>query len=220
MKDRQSLSAAEERQLLEHFRDHQVEQPPAALDARILAAAAAQVRQPQARGWTARLQAWLFGGVRLRWSLALGSIAALGLGLGLSLRTLEQAPARYDSPMPAAPALQRYAAPAPQENKAMAESARPAEPAASVMADSAAPAPEAAEALAPSLGKRAVARAKGEAAPRPDELHEALQQLLQLRESGQRVQAAERLDALQRRYPQVDIEAQLQRLRIPDESAR
>lgn len=217
MKDRQSLSYAEERQLLEHFREHQVEQPPAALDAQILAAAAAQVRQrpPQARAWMARLQAWLFGGVRLRWSLALGSIAALGLGLGLSLRTLEQAPARYDRPMPAAPALQRYAAPAPQENKAVVESSRPG-----VMADSAAPIPGAAEALAPSLGKRAAARAKDEDAPRPDELHEALQQLLQLRESGQRARAAERLDALQRRYPRVDIEAQLQRLRIPDESAR
>jgi hypothetical protein len=205
MKDRQPISAADEQQVLQHFREHQGDEPSAALDARILAAAAAQARQQatRPRGWV-RLHAWLFGGAAgMRWSLALGSVALLGLGLGLSLRTLEQAPARYDSPMPAAPALQRYAAPAPQE-KAMAESSRLSEREASTMADSAAPMPEAAEAPA----------------PLPDELHEALQQILQLRESKQQAQAAERLDDLRRRYPGVDVEAQLQRLQRADEAPR
>lgn len=212
MKDRQPMSAADEQRLLQHFREHQGDEPSAALDARILAAAAAQARQQgqPPHGW-ARLHAWLFGGAaRVRWSVALGSVALLGLGLGLSLRTLQQAPAGYDSPAPAAPALQRYAAPA-QEKKAMAESSRMSEPAAGVMADSAAELPEAA--AAPQVSGSSAARAKAEA-PLPD----ALRQILQLRRSGREAAAAARLGELQQRYPQLDIEAQLKLLQTADEA--
>lgn len=211
MKDRQPMSA-EEQQLLQHFREHQGDEPSAALDARILAAAAAQVRQPGKRPpGLGRLHAWLFGGAaRVRWSLALGSVALLGLGLGLSLRTLQQAPAGYDSPAPAAPALQRYAAPA-QEKKAMAESSRLSEPAAGVMADSVAELPEAA--AAPQVSGSSTARAKAEA-PLPD----ALRHILQLRRSGREEAAAARADELQQRYPQLDIEAQLKLLQTADEA--
>ncbi len=210
MKEQQPMSAADEQRLLQHFREHQGEEPSAALDARILAAAAAQARQQgqRAHGW-GRLHAWLFGGAaRVRWSVALGSVALLGLGLGLSLRTLEQAPAGYDSPLPAAPALQRYAAPAP-EKKAMAVS----EPVAGEMADSTAELSEAA--AAPQVSGSSTARAKTEvAAPLP----EALRHILQLRRSGREAAAAERLDKLQQRYPQLDIEAQLKLLQMADEA--
>lgn len=215
MKDRQPMSA-EEQQLLQHFRAHQGDEPSAALDARILAAAAAQARQQGQRphGW-ARLHAWLFGGAaRVRWSVALGSVALLGLGLGLSLRSFPPAPTHYDSPAPAAPALQRHAAPAPQK-KAGAESARLSEPAVSVMADSAAPLSEAA-AQAPSVSVRGKVEAE---APLPDELRDALQQILQLRDSGRQADAAERLGKLQQRYPQLDIEAQLRRVQAQEGGA-
>lgn len=218
MKEPQPMSAADEQRLLQHFREHQGDEPSAALDARILAAAAAQARQPgpRAHGW-ARLHAWLFGGAApVRWGLALGSVAVLGLGLGLSLRTLQQAPTGYDSPLPAAPVLQRYAAPA-QEKKAMAESSRLSEPAAGVMADSAAELPEAI--AAPQVSGSSAARAKAEAAaPLPKALPDALRHILQLRRSGREEAAAERLDELQRRYPQLDIEAQLKLLQMADEA--
>lgn len=205
MKDRQPMSAAEEQRMLQHFRQHQGDEPSAALDARILAAAAAQARQqrPRPRGW-GRLHAWLFGGsARRHWSLALGSVAVLGLGLSLSLRTFQQAPASYDSPAPAAPALQRYAAPAPQK-KALAEPSRSSDGAVSVMADSVAPLPEAAEVQT----------------PLPDELRAALQQILRLRDDGRYEQAAARLTELQQRYPALDMEAQLKRLHMADEAPR
>lgn len=218
MKHRQPISAADEQQLLEHFRTQQTDEPSAELDARILAAARAQARQPaRPSSVLARLHGWLFGGApRLRWSLALGSVALLGLGLSLSLRTLEQAPARYDSPVPAAPALQRLAAPAPQK-KSMAESARSSEQAVEVMADSASPATRTLP--APTVGA-ALERAKAEQAPLPASLQAALQEVRQLRASGRQVQAQARLGQLQRDYPQLDLEAQLRDLPAVNEAPR
>ena len=215
MKHRQPLSAAEQ-QLLEHYRTHQADQPSAALDARILAAAAAQTRRQAERpSLLARLYAWLCAGAaRRRWSLALGSVAVLGLGLSLSLRTLEQAPERYDSPLPAAPALQRHAAPAPQK-KRMAESSRPSEPRIDVMADSAAVPME--EALESSGGPVSAAPAKVEQAPLPQALRAALTQIAVLRARGLQDQAAERLAALQQRYPQLNLEELLGHLPASDE---
>ncbi|WP_439888188.1 hypothetical protein ACSX1C_03100 [Pseudomonas sp. MBLB4123] len=200
MKDPQAKPAATDEQLLQHYRRHQDQEPSAALDARILDAAREQAGRQRSRlGWRERLHAWLFGHVTgLRWSLALGSVAALGLGLSLSLKTFEQAPARFDSPLPAAPALQRQAAPA--QKKSMAESARLAAPAAEAeaMADSIAEQPQS---MAPP------ASGKGEA---PDEaLHEAVQEILVLRASGRRAEADERIEALRRDYPRLDIDALL-----------
>lgn len=216
MKHRQPLSAVEQ-QLLEHYRTHQADQPSAALDARILAAAAAQTRRQTERPrLAARLYAWLFAGAaRRRWSLALGSVVLLGVGLSLSLRTLEQAPERYDSPLPAAPALQRYAAPAPQK-KSLAESSRPSEPLIDVMADSAAPPME--EALESSGGKASPAPVRVEQAPLPQALRAALGQIATLRARGLEQQAAERLAVLQQRYPQLNLEELLGNLPAPDEA--
>ncbi|WPC03608.1 hypothetical protein SBP02_12540 [Pseudomonas benzenivorans] len=198
MKDPQAKPAAADEQLLQHYRRHQDQEPSAALDARILDAAREQAGRHRSRlGWRERLQAWLFGhGTGLRWSLALGSVAVLGLGLSLSLKTFEQAPAQFDSPLPAAPALQRQAAPA--QKKSMAESARLAAPAAEAMADSVAEQPRS---MAPP------ASGKGEA---PDvALHEAVQEILELRASGRRAEADERIEALRRDYPRLDIDALL-----------
>lgn len=96
---------AAEQALLAHYRQHSLAQPSAALDARILAAASAELIrvQPVSLSWAQRLHAWLFGpGHRLRWSVAFASLATLGLGLGLSLRTLNDLPPAYDlgEPLP------------------------------------------------------------------------------------------------------------------------
>jgi hypothetical protein len=98
-------SLADEQALLEHYRQHSHAQPTAAMDALILAAAAAQLSRakPVSLNWVQRLHAWLFGsGHPLRWSLALGSLASIGLGLTLSLRSVEQLPPAYDlgAPLP------------------------------------------------------------------------------------------------------------------------
>jgi hypothetical protein len=130
---------ADEQALLEHYRQHSQAQPTAAMDALILAAAAAQLNRakPPVSSWRQRLQAWVFGpGHQLRWSLALGSLASIGLGLTLSLRTLDQLPPAYDlgEPLPAmsaasAPASAQLAEPM-AEAVELKKSAAPAKPAA------------------------------------------------------------------------------------------
>lgn len=223
MKDHQSLPDSEEQQLLQHYRGQHGGEPNAELDARILAAASAALRsqQPKPPSAMARVQAWLLDGAsHRRWSVALGSVAVLGLGLGISLRTPAPIAPSYDSPMPTAPALQRYAAPAAPEKKAMAESFQQHQPEASIesevsaMADVAAPLSEASP--TPSARSSLAARSEAAAAPLAAELHTALRQIAELREQGWQAEAAERLNELQQRYPQADLEALLKRLLAQD----
>lgn len=106
-------SLADEHALLEHYRQHSQAQPTPAMDALILAAAAAELSRvkPRALNWGQRLHLWLFGpGHPLRWSLALGSLASIGLGLTLTLRNVEQLPPAYDL---GAPPPRLSSAPAP-----------------------------------------------------------------------------------------------------------
>ena len=122
---------ADEQALLDHYRQHSLAQPSPALDALILAAAAAEVSRtsPPALPWAQRLHIWLFGpGHRVRWSVAFASLVSIGLGLGLSLRTWQDLPPAYDlgEPLPAmnaapAPASAPLAEPMAEAMKPMAE---------------------------------------------------------------------------------------------------
>ena len=122
---------ADEQALLDHYRQHSLPQPSPALDALILAAAAAEVSRtsPPALPWAQRLHIWLFGpGHRVRWSVAFASLVSIGLGLGLSLRTWQDLPPAYDlgEPLPAmnaapAPASAPLAEPMAEAMKPMAE---------------------------------------------------------------------------------------------------
>ena len=136
----------QERQMLEHFRQHSGGEPSAQLDAQILAAASAAARSAATTeakpGLSARLHNWLFGaGGRQRWSVALAGVACLGIGVSLTWRTFEQAPDAFDavpSGAPMAPAAARMAPqsapmPAPLAESAVvadeAERSRAAQPA-------------------------------------------------------------------------------------------
>ncbi|MFZ3184658.1 MAG: hypothetical protein WA173_11005 [Pseudomonas sp.] len=130
---------ADEQALLEHYRQHSLAQPSPAMDALILAAAAAELKRarPIALPWSQRLHGWLFGpGHRVRWSVAFASLASIGLGLGLSLRTVQELPPAYElgEPLPAmsaapAPASAPLAEPM-SEAKELKKLAAPAKPAA------------------------------------------------------------------------------------------
>ena len=210
MKEREERSSgAADQQLLQHYRDHQDAEPSAALDARILAAAREPARSGRATpGPWMRLHGWLFGHrAPVRWSLALGGVAALGLGLSLTLKTLEQAPGKFDSPSPAAPAVQRSAAVA--QKKVMAESARVG--AQEAMADAAA---------APAEAAASGFMSKAEAPELEPALREALREILRLREAGHGPEADKRLETLRQRHPQLDIEALMARQKALDEVAR
>ena len=102
----------QERELLEHFRQHSQGEPSAAVDALILDAARQAVSPPAPRpNPVQRLHVWLFGaGSRTRWSVAAAGLAVVGIGLNLALHTRDQLPPAYDAPAPAsAPALQEMA---------------------------------------------------------------------------------------------------------------
>ncbi|TBU79284.1 hypothetical protein DNK06_12810 [Pseudomonas daroniae] len=182
--------------LLRHVREHKREQPSAALDARILAAAteAAAARRPQTESAWQRLQNWLAGASgRGRWSAAFGCLAVLGLGLGLSLKTLERVPPSYDAP----PAAMTRQAPAPMALHSPQE-AMPS----SAMA-------EAAEA------PKIVARMAAKTAPLHNEVVEALREIADLRARGEGEEAEQRVERLQTQYPDLDIESELRRLPGP-----
>lgn len=238
MKQHSQPREPSEQALLQHYRDHSQEQPSAELDQFILAAASvalASAAPRPSRSWPVRLQAWLFGEVRpVRWSVAVASLAMVGLGLGLTFKTLEQAPESYELSMPAAAPAASPAAPAPvvTADRAASEAKKSSEIAGGLSAAADAQPvvqAEAASALAeevmskampapakPALAERA-AKAKARVADAPPapleaELLTALQQVLALRESGQEQEADKRLEVLQRRYPQLDLQAELARL--------
>lgn len=117
----------QERQMLEHFRQHSGGEPSAQLDAQILAAASAAARSAATTeakpGLSARLHHWLFGvGGRQRWSVALAGVACLGIGVSLTWRTFEQAPDAFDAVPSGAPMAPAAARMAPQ-SAPLAESA-------------------------------------------------------------------------------------------------
>lgn len=221
-----------EQALLDHFRAHSRAEPSAELDVRILAAARAAQASSKS-SWNQRLHAWLFGpGGRQRWSLAAAGLACVGIGVSLTWRTLEQTPDNLEAPIPravmapaapmadtaapqtlareraAAPAMQRYAEP---RQKAEKKQSMPV-----LAEDAGKQAPDEASALlsAPSaeLPMTAVESAPLAGMAAKLDTEKALMQLLELRRAG-KVEEAQRLQQrLQLDYPQLDIEAQLERL--------
>lgn len=222
-----------EQALLEHFRAHSQAEPSAELDARILAAArTAQISSTPS--WSQRVHAWLFGsGGRQHWSVAVTGLACVGIGVSLTWRTLEQTPETYDAPMPravmapapAAPVaeaeapqgLLREQAPAMQSYSQMQKKAekKASQP---VLAEEARKqAPVASEALSDAQAPSAEMSTAASAAPQKSkvvqpESEQLLLQLLELRRGGKVDEAKALQQRLQRDYPQLDIEAQLQRL--------
>ncbi|WP_271408273.1 hypothetical protein [Pseudomonas sp. Q1-7] len=209
---------AMERELLEHYRSHCHDEPSAALDQRILAAAAAQATQKRAApgpSFAGRLHAWLFGaGGRQRWTVALAGFATLGIGLSLTLRTQEQAEQRFDAP-PAGSAP--YSAPAPAAAPmSRAAPSTLASPPARMEKKSSAMADSSAEVEARGTGfshlEEASPKAELARSAPPAEPEASLRRVLALRAEGRRDEAHRLLDELQARYPQRDIAAELREL--------
>ncbi|MNQ28613.1 hypothetical protein D3C85_419070 [compost metagenome] len=217
-----------EQALLEHFRAHSRAEPSAELDARILAAArAAQVSSRPS--WSQRLYVWLFGaGGRQRWSLAVAGLACVGIGVSLTWRTLEQAPETYDAVMPRAvmaPAAPVAEAEAPQDllreqapaMQSYSQTRQKAEKKESAPEEMRKQAPSASEALSDALAPEGAPSMAAGAAPQASKVvqsqsEQLLAQLLELRRAGKVDEAKALQQRLQRDYPQLDIEAQLQRL--------
>ena len=185
--------------LIEHFRQHTRGEPPATLDAFILATAhrEAPVRQPGL--W----QRWLQACQRPRWQMAFTTVAGVALMIGLVTR----------SPVPQPELSTGTYAAAPQEL------ARPAPAAAPMARFSVAPqadsAPQVQAEVAGSLADEPVAKMSKRSAVVLPPLEQGLQEILRLRQAGETKAADEKLLELHKRFPKEDLPARLEALQKP-----
>lgn len=203
MTDAKQTPSSPDEEVLKHFRDHSSGEPPAHLDAFILATAHREAPAPKPNLW----QRWLRACQQPRWQVAFASLVGVALMLALVQRTPEQLPSYDFAPAPKAfaPAAKPEAAARSQAAPTEALSApAPAAP----MADFAAPmqresinsemADEA------KLSKRAAAPVKS--------LDDQLREVIRLQEAGQ-TQAAEALmTTLHKRFPKENLAAKLKEM--------
>jgi hypothetical protein len=209
MTDARQTPPSPDDEVLKHFRDHATGEPPAHLDAFILATAHREAPAPKPSLW----QRWVQACQKPRWQVAFASLVGVALMLALVQRPSEQLPSYDFAPAPKAsaplakqeaveanePAARSQAAPAgaisaPAPAAPMAEFSAPLqrESINSEMADEA------------KISKRAAAPVKS--------LDDQLREVIRLQDTGQ-TQAAEALMAtLHKRFPKENLTARLKDL--------
>lgn len=196
MTDAKQTPPSPDDEVLKHFRDHSSGEPPAHLDAFILATAHREAPKPKPNLW----QRWLHACQQPRWQVAFASLVGVALMLALVQRTPEQLP-NYDfapAPKASAPlakpeaAARSQAAPAPAAPMADFAAPMQRESINSEMADEA------------KLSKRAAAPVQS--------LDDQLREVIRLQDAGQ-TQAAEALmTTLHKRFPKENLAAKLKDL--------
>jgi len=213
-------------QMLAHIRQHSAQEPPAYLDALILATARREAPAPKPSLW----QRWMRACQRPRYQLAFASLFGVALVIGLLRPSPEHYPQEQafvpaPAPAPAAP-MARQAAPQSAELAGALSAPEPTapspiDPAAPVGSFAAAPEMQAsADAAPPAMAKpraessKLAKRMSAPVEPRTiKRLDEQLQAVLRLWEGGQSREAAELLLQLHEQYPKEDLDARLQALR-------
>jgi hypothetical protein len=192
---------------LEHYREQATGEPPAHLDALILAAARNEAPAPKRGLW----QRWIRACQQPRWQVAFASLVGIALMLSLVQRTPEQLPG-YDF-APAAPVAKQEAEAAPPAlarslNVPAGALSAPAPAPAAPMAESAAPAQR--EAFSADMADQAKA-SKRAAAP-VTSLDEQLREVLRLQKTGHKQAADKLLADLHKRFPDENLSARLKEL--------
>jgi hypothetical protein len=190
-----------------HFREHAAGEPPAHLDAFILATAhrEAPVRKPSL--W----QRWVHACQKPRWQVAFASLVGVALMLALVQRTPEHAPTYDFAPAPKAsvPVAKKEAAQEPSSVARSLAAPAGAMPApAAPMADFAAPAQS--ESINAEMADEAKA-SKRAAAPAKT-LDEQLSEVVRLQNAGQTKAADALLKTLHKRFPDQNLTARLKEL--------
>ncbi|UVM39015.1 hypothetical protein LOY28_00845 [Pseudomonas sp. B21-017] len=203
MTDAKQTPSSPDDEMLKHFRDHSSGEPPAHLDAFILATAHREAPAPKPNLW----QRWLHACQQPRWQVAFASLVGVALMLALVQRTPEQLP-NYDfapAPKASAPAAKQEAAARSQAAPAEALSApAPAAPMAEFSAPMQRESINSEMADEAKLSKRAAAPAKS--------LDDQLREVMRLQDAGQ-TQAAEALmTTLHKRFPKENLAAKLKEM--------
>ncbi|MBF6028393.1 hypothetical protein ICY20_11630 [Pseudomonas sp. P115] len=186
--------------LLQHFRQHSSGEPPASLDAFILATARREAPAPQPSLW----QRWLQACQRPRWQMAFATVAGLALMIGVVMRepvpqpeisTATFSALHEEAASPPPPAMSAPApAPAPMARRAVAPKA------------------ESAQVMGSMADESSVKLSKRAPVAQPS-LEQGLQEIVRLREAGQAKAADEKLLALHERFPNEDLPARLDEVR-------
>ncbi|WLG85114.1 hypothetical protein PSH97_00855 [Pseudomonas cucumis] len=196
MTDAKQTPSSPDDEVLKHYRDRSSGEPPAHLDAFILATAHREAPKPKPNLW----QRWLRACQQPRWQVAFASLVGVALMLALVQRTPEQLPSYDFAPAPKASAplakpeaaARSQAAPAPAAPMADFAAPMQRESINSEMADEA------------KLSKRAAAPVKS--------LDDQLREVIRLQDAGQ-TQAAEALmTTLHKRFPKENLAAKLKEL--------
>ena len=183
--------------LLPHFRQHSIGEPPASLDAFILATARREAPAPQPRLW----QRWLQACQRPRWQMAFATVVGVALLIGVVLR----------SPVPDLnlPETAQYAAAPPPQ--ALSAPAAPAPMARLALAPQADSAPVQAE-MASAMADEPMTKMSKQMAAKPQSLEQGLEEIVRLRQAGESRAADEKLLDLHTRFPDEDLPARLEAL--------
>ena len=183
--------------LVQHFRQHTSGEPPASLDAFILAAARREAPTPAPSLW----QRWLQACQRPRWQMAFATVAGVALLIGVVLR----------SPVPELnlPETAQYAAAPPPQ--ALSAPAAPAPMARLALAPQADSAPVQAE-MASAMADEPMAKMSKQMAAKPQSLEQGLEEIVRLRQAGESRAADEKLLDLHTRFPDEDLPARLEAL--------
>lgn len=190
-----------EDQVLQHFREHSTGEPPAHLDAFILAAAHREVPAPKPNLW----QRWVQACQKPRWQVAFASLVGVALMLALVQRTPEQAPSYDFAPKSSEPVAKKEAAPAPSSVARSLAVPAPAAP----MAGFAAPAQS--ESISAEMADEAKV-SKRTAAPAKT-LDEQLLEVIRLQKAGQTHAADDLMATLHKRFPKENLSARLEELK-------
>lgn len=201
-----------EDQVLKHFRDNTPGEPPAHLDAFILAAAHREAPAVKPSLW----QKWLRACQQPRWQVAFASL----VGVALMLTLVQRAPvpqATYDfAPEPkAAVKTEAARAPAPVARSLSAPAGEMAAPVpAAPMADFAAPHQEALSTERAEAFDEAKTSKKSAARVAPS-LDDQLREVLRLRAANQGPAADALLKSLRQRYPGENLDVRLKQVAKP-----
>ena len=181
--------------LLQHYRQHSTGEPPASLDAFLLATARREAPAPQPSLW----QRWLHACQRPRWQMAFATVAGLVLMVGVVTRSPVPQPEISTATFSAL--HEEAASPPPPMMSAPAPVARMA----------AAPRAESAQVMGTMADESSAKLSKRAPVALPS-LEEGLREIVRLREAGESRAADEKLLELHERFPEEDLPARLEAL--------
>ena len=183
--------------LIQHLRQHSTGEPPASLDAFILATARREAPAPQPSLW----QRWLHACQRPRWQMAFATVAGLALMIGVVTRTPVPQPEISTATFSAL--HEETASPPPPAMSAPAPVARMA----------AAPQAESAQ-VTGSMADESPAKLSKRAPVALPSLEQGLREIVRLRDARQSKAADEKLLELHERFPEEDLPARLEALKL------